>query len=201
MKGDRMKKRKQRRNFLLSDPEGLWYDSHPLAYLISQYEKKVRKAQTEGLEAFWQHAEFANKPYKDGYRFLNDEVLSLLKEAKDGSLKAIQILIRENPKMISLPFVGDRIIDLLHQYKYAEDKGRLKTIRELIWPNFLPDRSGSRKYFSEGMLIEKIEGIMKMRKVMKWEACEILAKEVPISLERLYRMGHLGKKGRPKIRN
>jgi len=200
-----MQKRKGKRNFLLSDPEGLWYDSHPLAYLIFQYEEKVREAQKEGLKAFWKQVELHElsnkKETSSHHQWITNELLGLLKDARDGSLKAIRILIRENPNIFSLPFVADRMIDLLLQYKYSEDKGQRGIIREVTWPNFLPDRSGGRKYFSEEDLINTIKNIMELEKVKKREACEILAKEVPVSFEKLYRMGHVGKRGRPKIRN
>jgi hypothetical protein len=190
------KKIPPKKDLRFSLTEGLGLDSWALTYLVSVYEQGLKEAQKKAMKAFWSAAEACNKPYQDGWQFINDEELKLLKEAADGNLKAIQCLVERNPNVVYLPFVADKIIDILEEYKFSMDSGKLNEKRDLVWRGFLPRRMGGKNYFNDEDLGNKMKNLMERRKIDKRPAAEIVAKLCDIGFDKLYRIRVVGKRGR-----
>lgn len=139
-------------------------DSSKLRYLIAVYREQLQKAQKTALKAFWNRAK---RLYRGNLRLntglildrMSQEEMALLKEAQNGSLEAIKKLIEATPQIMELPFVTDEMIHILHEYKISE--GPLGSIRQDVWPGFLPNRAGGRLSISDeslrGRIVELIE--------------------------------------------
>lgn len=183
---------------LFSDGAG-WHSSIKLYCLIFHYLSITKESYEKGMTAFHKLIEdMKSENWEDEERITNAEE-RLLKKAIGGDLKSIQFLVRKDPNVIYLPFVQEKMIDILLQYKWDSPSGNRKIdIRELIWPGFLPDRPGGKLHFNEDYLNSLMRLYMRSG-ANKARACRIVADEHKISFERLYRrLNHAGKKGRPK---
>jgi hypothetical protein len=191
-------KKNQKEAQLFSDGEG-WHSSKKLYGLIYRYLSITKESHEKGMRAFHKLIEDMKSEYwEDEERITNAEE-NLLKRAIGGDLKSIQFLVRRDPNVIYLPFVQEKMMDILLQYKWDRPSGDMKIdIREVIWPGFLPERPGGKLHFNEYYLNCLKEWYMRSG-ATKARACRIIADEHKISFDRLYRrLGHAGKRGRPK---
>jgi len=95
-------------------------DSFKLRYLIAGYRWELQRAEKKGLKIFWDRALKLNKEnlkLESGVIVdrISQEEMSLLEDAKNGSIKAIQKLIEASPGIIELPFVSDKMIEILYK--------------------------------------------------------------------------------------
>jgi hypothetical protein len=134
-----------------------------LGYLIAAYRNELRKNEKKGLKFFWNRAQRLNKgniKLKTGKILdqLTQEEMSLLEEAQNGSIKAIQKLVDADPEIIKLPFVAEVMIWILYTYKVT--KGPLGNIRYVLWPGFLPERTGGKLHISDKSLRMRLIELM-----------------------------------------
>jgi hypothetical protein len=88
------------------------------------------------------------------------EVESFGEKEDPKKIRAIRRLIEADPDAIQLPFIRDKMIEILRRYKTSE--GPLHSIRLDIWPGFLPNRTGRKFNISDESLRRKLIEIMKM---------------------------------------
>jgi len=178
--------------------DGAW-GQDKLTYFVYPYAKKMEKTQKEAMEAFFLEIKNSSKSSIPSGLWITDNEMALLKEAEKGSLKAIQYLVKKNPCVLYLPFVIDKVMDVLLEYKNSRDRNRMAYIRNIEWPAFLPNRAGGRiDRPDKETLVWLMKAYMEREKIKKFEAASKVAEIYSISMERLYRMGSLGKKGRPR---
>jgi len=164
----------------------------------------MAEASKKGMKTFWDEVEVLKNEYVESELRLTNQEEDILRKAEQGDLPAIQFLVQRDPNAIYLPFIQEKIIDILLDYKWDRpgpngkiNKYRLIEIKKEIWPHFLADRSGGKLHLPEDWLISVMANKMRWGK-NKIEAAQEVADLFSISFNRLYRMGNIGKRGQPK---
>lgn len=70
---------------------------------------------------------------------------------------AVQVLVKENPVVLRLPFIQDALIYILHNQKYSADPVRMKD----LWVDFLHKRPKGKILHSPGSLKRLINKVKK----------------------------------------
>ncbi|MGO8988750.1 MAG: hypothetical protein ACLQGU_04285 [bacterium] len=184
-------------------------DSLKLRYLIAGFRQEVLKAQKRGLKVFWDRARKLSKgDLKLGTGLILDRIsegeMSLLEGAQEGSIKAIQRLIEGSPQSMELPFVTDKMIEILHRYKI--NKGNLVSTRQDVWCGVLPNRAGGRLHISVESLRRRIMRLMEtpinevlidlnMRRILRKHRIEVALAENGLSqlITDIEKKGHVTK--------
>lgn len=156
-----------------------------LDFLIETYKREAKEDRDKGLEAFWRKVESFSRWRQGEWECLTEEEKSILQSARGGSVEALQKLVVANPRMVHLPFVADKIENLIRAIKFGDGKEIKKARKQ--WQGFLPKRSNHKAILRD----EHLAGVLKMIVTMtkankKKEAVEILLDHDPsIGEERL----------------
>lgn len=112
--------------------------SEMLSHLTDVYRTELRNNSLDkALEMFWKEVDLMRKP-----ELLTDDMYEVLIQAKNGNVKAAQVMVRANPVVIHLPFIAQVMRGVVLHHKYCDvGTGVLETVRD-SWNSFLPSRWG-----------------------------------------------------------
>jgi hypothetical protein len=147
-------------------------DSQILGCLFYQFEREAKEGEAKGMEKFWWKVQNLLERKQRNYECLTEEEKKILREAKDGSVEAIQKLVIANPRLIHLPFVADYMESLIRAVKF-QDGGKSKEAKR-SWQGFLPKRIHNKHVIGDEYLVKALRSIMDLKKCTKEKAVEIL---------------------------
>jgi len=187
--------------------------SEMLSHLTDIYRAELKhNGQDSALKSFWKEVNLMRK-----CGFLTDDMQKILLAAKDGKIKAAQIMVRANPVVIHLPFIAQIMRGVVSQHKYCDagigalgEKGSV----QVSWKDFLPLRTGGNITYSNSALEKlvlmaekqtaeahesKIDRLGRKGPLTFEDVRDNVAKELNISAEYIKRnVPIIKKRGRPK---